>query len=79
MIPRANQLADAHIVVDGKFFRLGTKKYYLKGVTYGPFAPNSKSEMLPDPVRAQQDFELIASLMLPDWTRLPSIKKEAGQ
>src|SRR3712207_6636648 len=27
---------------DGKFFRLGSEKFYVKGVTYGPFAPNSE-------------------------------------
>src|SRR5690606_15435852 len=26
--------------VDGKFFRLGGRKFPIKGVTYGPFAPN---------------------------------------
>ena len=24
---------------DGKFFRLGNEKFYVKGVTYGPFEP----------------------------------------
>jgi GT2 family glycosyltransferase len=27
------------VSVDGKFFRLGAKKFYAKGVAYGPFAP----------------------------------------
>src|SRR5439155_42335 len=31
----------ARMGVDGKFFRLGRKKFYVKGVAYGPFAPNA--------------------------------------
>ncbi len=48
--------------VDGKFFRLGAAKFYLKGVTYGPFAPNARSEMFPEPARTDQDFALIREL-----------------
>ena len=29
------------VSVDGKFFRLGGQKLYVKGVAYGPFAPNA--------------------------------------
>ena len=36
---------------DGKFFRLGSEKFYVKGVTYGPFAPNNHGEPLPDRVK----------------------------
>lgn len=28
------------VSVDGKFFRLGEQKFYIKGVAYGPFAPD---------------------------------------
>ena len=31
--------------VDGKFFRLGDRKFHVKGITYGPFAPNANGEM----------------------------------
>jgi len=30
--------------VDGKFFRLGEAKFYVKGLAYGPFAPNAAGE-----------------------------------
>jgi hypothetical protein len=30
--------------VDGKFFRLGDKKYYLKGVACGPFEARESGE-----------------------------------
>src|SRR5262245_42627637 len=48
--------------VDGKFFRLGEKKFYLKGVSYGPFAPNAQIEMFPSPDQTAKDFALIREL-----------------
>ena len=34
------------VSVDGKFFRLGEKKFYVKGLAYGPFAPNAAGQPL---------------------------------
>src|SRR4051812_3208132 len=34
----------SRISVDGKFFRDGEKKFFVKGVTYGPFAPNAAGQ-----------------------------------
>lgn len=48
--------------VDGKFFRLGDKKFYLKGITYGPFAPNARGEYFADPDQTKQDFLQIRDL-----------------
>jgi O-antigen biosynthesis protein len=62
MTPLPPQPSAPRIVVDGKFFRLGPAKFYLKGLTYGPFAPNAQDEMFPDPHRAAQDFTLIREL-----------------
>ncbi|MEM6315101.1 MAG: hypothetical protein AAF743_13495, partial [Planctomycetota bacterium] len=42
--------------LDGKFFRLGEKKWYIKGFTYGPFEPNVNDEPLPDPEQVRRDF-----------------------
>jgi O-antigen biosynthesis protein len=50
------------VSIDGKFFRLGEKKFYVKGVTYGPFAPNAAGEPYPEKDRATADFEQITSL-----------------
>ena len=47
---------------DGKFFRLGTEKFYVKGVTYGPFAPNRDGHFLPERQQARRDFEQITDL-----------------
>jgi GT2 family glycosyltransferase len=48
--------------VGGKFFRRGAEKFYPKGVTYGPFAPNRRREMYPEPDQAEQDFRQIREL-----------------
>jgi glycosyltransferase involved in cell wall biosynthesis len=42
--------------VDGKFFRCGGRKFYVKGVTYGPFTANANGEMFPAPEQARRDL-----------------------
>ena len=48
--------------MDGKFFRLGKDKFHLKGLTYGPFAPNARGEMFPEPDLADLDLQLVREL-----------------
>src|SRR3974390_1485751 len=48
--------------VDGKFFRLGDRKFHVKGVTYGPFAPNSRGELFASPDQTARDMKLIHEL-----------------
>tara|TARA_Y100001934_G_scaffold243661_1_gene300464 strand:+ start:1801 stop:4479 length:2679 start_codon:yes stop_codon:yes gene_type:complete len=50
------------VTIDGKFFRLGEKKFYVKGLTYGPFAPNAAGDPFPEKEQAERDFEQIVSL-----------------
>ena len=50
------------VQVDGKFFRLGGRKFYVKGVTYGPFAPNSHGEFFRSMEGTIQDFRVINEL-----------------
>ncbi len=38
----------------GKFFRVGSEKWFVKGLTYGPFGPNSLGESLPDDVQMRR-------------------------
>ncbi|HEU5396334.1 MAG TPA: glycoside hydrolase family 2 TIM barrel-domain containing protein, partial [Verrucomicrobiae bacterium] len=52
----------SRVVVDGKFFRLDGRKFYVKGVTYGPFAPKPDGETFPDPEQAARDFAQIVEL-----------------
>jgi glycosyltransferase involved in cell wall biosynthesis len=47
---------------DGKFFRLGDEKFYIKGVTYGPFAANSAGEFLPSREQTAKDFAQMRQL-----------------
>src|SRR5437870_13732008 len=50
------------VLVDGKFFRLGGKKFYAKGLTYGPFAPNEQKGMFPAREQTARDFLQIREL-----------------
>ena len=53
-VPRVN--------VDGKFFRLGEKKFYAKGLAYGPFAPNAAGHPFASPEQTVSDFAQIREL-----------------
>src|SRR5262245_34332178 len=50
--------------VDGKFFRAGDEKFHIKGVAYGPFAPQEGPGSIPfaSPERTAADFALIREL-----------------
>jgi O-antigen biosynthesis protein len=52
----------ARITVDGKFFRLGGRKFYIKGVTYGPFAPTAEYGNFASPKQTESDFSRIREL-----------------
>jgi O-antigen biosynthesis protein len=52
--------AQARVRVDGKFFRLGDEKFWMKGVTYGPFAPQPETGVqLPPQIQLEADFRQI--------------------
>jgi len=48
--------------VDGKFFRLGAQKFCLKGLTYGPFAPNAEGGTFLTPEETRRDLDQIRAL-----------------
>src|SRR5207237_547332 len=50
------------VSVDGKFFRLGEKKFYVRGVAYGPFAPNAAGQPFASPEQTAADFDQIREL-----------------
>ena len=50
------------VLTDGKFFRLGSKKFYPKGVTYGPFKPDAEGHQFPDRPQVERDFALLKEL-----------------
>jgi O-antigen biosynthesis protein len=48
--------------VDGKFFRVGDRKFFPKGVTYGPFAPDESGATFGAPDQVEKDFVQIRGL-----------------
>ena len=52
----------ARLVPHGKYLLDGAQKFYLRGVSYGPFAPNSRGERYPEPERVAADFALMNRL-----------------
>ncbi len=59
---RRTQLGGNRVYRDGKFFRLGTEKFYVKGVTYGPFEPDSTGHPLPQREQVEKDFQQMLAL-----------------
>jgi beta-galactosidase/beta-glucuronidase len=50
------------VSVGGKFFRLGAKKFYVKGLAYGPFAPDPAGLRFASPEQTAKDFSQIRAL-----------------
>jgi O-antigen biosynthesis protein len=50
------------ILVRAKFFFDGDRKFFVKGVTYGPFAPDAQGEHFGNPERADRDMALAAAM-----------------
>jgi O-antigen biosynthesis protein len=48
--------------VAGKYLRLGTEKFFVKGFSYGPFAANRDGEPLPERAQVRRDFAHIREL-----------------
>src|SRR5436190_5047224 len=49
----------ARPTVRGKFLYEGNQKLYVRGVTYGAFAPNSAGDQFPEPRETARDFALM--------------------
>lgn len=58
--PTIRPLTSVH--VRAKFFFEGPRKFFVKGVTYGPFKPNADGDFLPTPEQAAADFRQMAEL-----------------
>ncbi len=54
--------SSARVTVDGKFFRLGDKKFHIKGVSYGPFAPDGEHGHFASREQTARDFAQIREL-----------------
>lgn len=60
--PTVTRVAAERITVDGKFFRAGSKKFHVKGITYGPFAPDAEGGAFASREQTRRDFEQIRQL-----------------
>ena len=50
------------IATDGKFLRAGDRRFLVKGVTYGTFAPDAEGYQFPSLQQIGCDFRLMAGL-----------------
>jgi GT2 family glycosyltransferase len=50
------------ITLRGRFFFANDEKFFLKGVTYGPFSPSGEGIPFPEPTQVEADFALMAKL-----------------
>jgi GT2 family glycosyltransferase len=50
------------IRVDGMFFSEASRRFWLRGVSYGPFRPNGAGEFLPEPAVVETDLALVCAL-----------------
>lgn len=53
--------AAARPFVHGKFLHAGGEKLYVRGVTYGTFAPDSNGDQFPERQTVLQDFKMMAA------------------
>ena len=63
--PQTPPASGGAIRVDGKFFRAGSRadapKHFIKGVTYGPFAPGGHGAQFPELYMVERDFALMVT------------------
>ena len=55
-------LMQARLRVSGKFLRVGDEKVRLRGISYGPFRPNSAGFPFPEDSRLTSDLEHLSVL-----------------
>ncbi len=58
----ANDTTAPRVRVDGKFFRLGAEKFHVKGVAYGPFAPDPEGHHFASREQTERDFQQMREL-----------------
>ncbi len=52
----------SRLVARGKYLFEGDRKYFARGVSYGPFAPNSRGEEYPERDQVRADFAMMREL-----------------
>src|SRR5689334_20940775 len=58
--PRSLVSNNSRVTVKGKFLYAGGQKFYIKGTTYGTFAPRQDGYQFPDKDTVSKDFALMA-------------------
>jgi glycosyltransferase involved in cell wall biosynthesis len=61
-VRREDTWRSARVRVDGKFLRAGEAKFWVKGVTYGPFGQRADGLFLPEPGQMAKDLAQIRGL-----------------
>jgi len=61
-MPPDSPLPAPRVRVDGKFFRLGDRKFIVKGVAYGPFQSGADGQCFPAPDQVEADLKTIVAL-----------------
>jgi O-antigen biosynthesis protein len=59
---RAPLMSQSRVRIDGRLFRVDDRDWYVKGFTYGPFAPNRDGQYLPERHRLLADFAQMRNL-----------------
>jgi len=59
---RAALTGSEKVELSGRFFFADGEKFFLKGVTYGPFSPSRQGVPFPEPARVEVDFALMTEL-----------------
>src|SRR5260370_30804755 len=52
----------SRLLIRGKYLFDGARKFYVRGVSYGPFAPNSRGDCYPETECVAADFALMRAL-----------------
>src|SRR5215510_2328904 len=64
LLQKGALLHDVRAYAMGRFLFRGIQKFYVRGVTYGPFGPQDSDSEYHDPASVQRDFVQMASLGL---------------
>src|ERR1051326_7747605 len=58
-VPREQLGTFSRPIAKGKFLFLDGEKFFVKGVTYGAFPPNSRGHQFPEDAEVEKDFRLM--------------------
>ncbi|MGH8020677.1 MAG: glycosyltransferase, partial [Opitutaceae bacterium] len=59
--PESPRAVSSRPKIDGKFLSVDGRRFWIKGVTYGTFAPDAEGFNFPPPARVREDFAAMAA------------------